>query len=359
MRKPDIRKGMPERRLDRAAFEQRYRSAFIDPAFDRLDDELDAITAAAWDAYSNSRKAPKTRKAGPGYADPDYEISVDWLNARDAVEAAQKRYDDKSATPCILLVNGSARTEHTCPGEMSQSYRLVEIARDTLSDIGGFEIDILDLSRPASEYGITIHPCKSCVSTSMALCHWPCSCYPNYSLGQVHDWMNEIYPQWVRARGIMIVSPVNWYQVPGALKSMMDRLVCADGGNPDPSSTHGKHADEAKALELKGWPYPRHLKGRLFSAIAHGDTVGAGTVRRLLADWASDMHMITAGSAAEIDGYIGYYEPYACSHEALDQDTAFQEEVRNAARALAQAVKAQLAGTLFEPGTDLKDPKPK
>jgi hypothetical protein len=42
---------------------------------------------------------------------------------------------------------------------------------------------------------------------------------------------------------------------------MMDRMVCADGGNPDPTSTHGKTAKEAKALELKGWPYPRHLAG--------------------------------------------------------------------------------------------------
>ena len=37
----------------------------------------------------------------------------------------------------------------------------------------------------------------------MALCHWPCSCYPNYSLGQTDDWMNEIYPLWVAAHGIM------------------------------------------------------------------------------------------------------------------------------------------------------------
>ena len=49
----------------------------------------------------------------------------------------------------------------------------------------------------------------------MALCHWPCSCYPNYSLGQVQDWMNEIYPIWVAAHGIMIITPVNWYQAPG------------------------------------------------------------------------------------------------------------------------------------------------
>jgi multimeric flavodoxin WrbA len=34
-------------------------------------------------------------------------------------------------------------------------------------------------------------------------------------LGQVHDWMNEIYPLWVTALAIMIVTPVNWYRAPG------------------------------------------------------------------------------------------------------------------------------------------------
>ena len=72
----------------------------------------------------------------------------------------------------------------------------------------GFAVDILDLSRLTSEFGKTIHPCKSCVSTAMPLCHWPCSCYPNYSLGQTDDWMNEIYPLWVAAHGILIVTPV-------------------------------------------------------------------------------------------------------------------------------------------------------
>jgi multimeric flavodoxin WrbA len=66
--------------------------------------------------------------------------------------------------------------------------------------------------------------------------------------------MNEIYPMWVRAHGIMIVCPVNWYQAPSPLKLMIDRLVCADGGNPDPTSTGGKDPERAKALELQGWP---------------------------------------------------------------------------------------------------------
>jgi multimeric flavodoxin WrbA len=100
---------------------------------------------------------------------------------------------------------------------------MVEFVETVLSETSNFAIDILDLSRTTSEFGKTIHPCKSCVSTSMALCHWPCSCYPNYSLGQTHDWMNEIYPLWVAAHDIMIITPVNWYQAPGPLKAMIDR----------------------------------------------------------------------------------------------------------------------------------------
>jgi multimeric flavodoxin WrbA len=354
----DVRKGMPERKISREAFERRFQSQFIDPIFGSLNQELQAITDAAWDAYADGRKAPLTRKAGPGFADPDYEIATDWLVARDSIANAQRQHGDPDGPARILLINGSSRTEHTCPGEMSKTWRLVELARDTIEG-SGVEIDILDLSRTASEYGKTIHPCKSCVSTSMALCHWPCSCYPNYSLGQVHDWMNDIYPLWVAAHGIMIVSPVNWYQAPGPLKAMMDRLVCADGGNADPTSTHGKHADEAKALELAGWPYPRHLAGRLFSAVVHGDTVGAETLRRSLMDWASDIHLQSAGARGEVDGYVGYYEPYATSHEALDKDEAYQQEVRNAAITLRDAVIAQRNGKLIEAGANLREPRRK
>ncbi|MEA2887170.1 MAG: hypothetical protein QOD11_1530, partial [Bradyrhizobium sp.] len=332
MAQADVRKGMPPVKLAREEFERRYRKRFKDPAFEPLQRELDAIIAAAWDGYSNSRKSPVTRKAGPGFADPDYDISVDWLAAREAILSAQRRHD-AGETPRILLINGSSRSDHTCPGEMSKTWRLVKLAEPIFGEMG-FAVDILDLSRLTAEFGKQIHPCKSCVSTSMALCHWPCSCYPNYSLDQTDDWMNEIYPLWVAAHGIMIVAPVNWYHAPTGLKAMIDRLVCADGGNSDPTSTHGKKPDEAKALELKGWPYPRHLAGRHFGIVVHGDSVGAETLRRSLVDWLTDMSLISAGGKSEADGYIGYMEPYATSHSALDQDEAFQENVRNVARAL-------------------------
>jgi multimeric flavodoxin WrbA len=170
--------------------------------------------------------------------------------------------------------------------------------------------------------------------------------------------MNELYPRWVAAHGVMIVTPVYWYQAPSVLKLMIDRLVCADGGNPDPTTTHGKKPEEAKALELQGWPYPRHLAGRLFGIVVHGDAAGAETLRRSLTDWLSDMSLVPATSAA-IDRYIGYYEPYATSHDALDRDTAVQEEVRNVARSLVAAVQMASDGTFARTDRATTDPRPK
>jgi multimeric flavodoxin WrbA len=160
-----------------------------------------------------------------------------------------------------------------------------------------------------------------------------------------------------RAHGIMILTPVYWYQAPSALKLMIDRL-CADGGNPDPSSIHGKKPEEAKSLELAGWPYPRHLAGRSYSVVVHGDTAGVETLRRSLSDWLNDIGLVQAGARSCIDRYIDYYGPYATSHQALDRDIAMQEEVRNAARALASHVKQRRAG-LKTPDETLSEPRPK
>ncbi|HEY6981860.1 flavodoxin family protein [Reyranella sp.] len=354
-----VRKGMPSVTLDKAAFADRLRRRFYDPAFDSLQVEIDRIIDAAWDAYDHSRKAPRTRRAGSGYADPGYELSVEWTATRDAVARAERRQKSAASRSRILLISGSPRSDQTCPGEISKTYRLVKIAEEVFRTERGFEIELLDLSNLTSEYGRQIHPCKGCVSTAMPLCHWPCSCYPNHALGQVNDWMADIYPMWAAAHGIMIVTPVHWYQAPTTLKSMIDRLVCADGGNPDPSSTGGKDPRKAKDLEMKGWTYPRHLAGRVFSVVVHGDAAGAETLRRSLSDWLSDIGMIGAGHKAEIDRYIGYYEPYASSHLALDRDTALQEEARNAARALVQAVKLLRRGELEQPDARVKDPRPK
>lgn len=354
----EIRKGQASASLERAEFSVRFCASFHDPAFRAEDKSIARLEEIAWQAYSEGRKAPFTQKAGPGYVDPEYELSTDWIATRLRLEEAQLRWGDPATRSRVLLICGSARNDGTCPGEISKTFRLLELAREVLEQ-SEIQVDVLDLSLLTSEYGRRIHPCKGCASTAMPLCHWPCSCYPNHALNQTHDWMAEIYERWTAAHAVIIASPVYWYQSPSPLKLMIDRMVCADGGNPDPTSTSGKKAGKAKALEMSGWSYPQHLAGRAYGLVVHGDVAGVEGSRLALSDWLDWMGFIDAGVQARLDRYIGYYEPYATSHEALDRDQAVQEETRTVARAVAKAVNELRAGRLQAVQPNLSRPRPK
>jgi multimeric flavodoxin WrbA len=352
-----VRKGQAPAKLNRDEFHLRFIRKFYDPAFQAVGKELASVEEIAWKNYIDSHKAPITVKAGPGFADPDYDLSVEWKEAHDRLLAAEARQKDPATRSRVLVINASARNDGSCPSEISKSWRLSKMCEDVLH-AENIESDLLDLSLLTSDYERRIHPCKACVSTAMPLCHWPCSCYPNHSLDQDNDWMNEIYERWVAAHAVIIITPTYWYQAPAVLKLMIDRLVCADGGNPDPSSTHGKKAEEAKELE-KEWDYPKHLAGRAYGVVVHGDVAGVEPLRRSLTDWLDWMGFIDAGWDAKLDRYVGYYESYADSHATLDQDTAFQEEVRNVARAVASTVKLIRSGKLVQPDRKLNKPRPK
>ncbi len=354
----DIRKGQAPAPLTRSEFHERFQVKFYDPAYAVEHEAIARLEEIAWQAHQEGRKAPLTREAGPGFADPSYPISVEWLETRKRLDAAQKQWADPSAPSRVLVICASARNDGTCPGEISKTWRFTESARDVVHALG-LQADVLDLSQVTSEYGRQIHPCKGCVSSAMPLCHWPCSCYPNHALDQVHDWMAEIYERWVAAHGVIILAPTYWYQSPSPLKLMIDRLVCADGGNPDPSSTHGKKVVEAKAIEAKGWDYPKHVSGRVYGVMVHGDVAGVEVHRRNLTDWLDWMGLIPAGASAALDRYIGYFEPYYNSHEVLDKDQDVQEEVRNVARAVVAAVQQLRAGELKQPDRKLHRPRPK
>ena len=354
----EIRKGQAPAPAERIVFHQRFMQSFVDPAFRTEDSAISRVEEIAWQAYTEGRKAPITRKAGPGYADPDYDLSVDWIDARQKIDAASAAWKDAATPSRVLLVCGSARNDGSCPGEMSKTYRMVQWSEEELKK-ADIHVDVLDLSLLTSDYRLAIHPCKGCVSTAMPLCHWPCSCYPNHALAQTGDWMNEIYERWTAAHGVILMTPVYWYQSPSPLKLMIDRLVCADGGNPDPTSTQGKKAALAKDIELAGWDYPKHLAGRAYGLVVHGDVAGIEGVRRGLSDWLDWMGLIDAGTQARLDRFVGYYEPYATSHDVLDADAPMQQEVRNVAIAVANAVTMLRAGTLVPPDDKLSRPRPK
>lgn len=353
-----VRKGQAPNKLTRPDFSLRFRTSFSDPAFLVEENAISRLEAIAWEAYIEGRKAPITEKAGIGYDDPNYKLSSEWVATKQKLEAAQLSWADPSTLSRVLLICGSARNDGTCPSEISKTFRLLQIAKETLKK-SNMQVDVLDLSLLTSEYGRNIHPCKGCVSTAMPLCHWPCSCYPNHSLNQTNDWMAEIYEQWTKAHAVIILSPVYWYQSPSPLKLMIDRLVCADGGNPDPTSTSGKNATKAKNLEMAGWDYPQHLAGRAYGLVIHGDVAGIEGSRRALSDWLDWMGFIDAGAQSRLERFIGYYEPYANSHDALDKDKSIQEETRNVARAVVKAVEELRNGRLQAIQPILSRPRPK
>jgi multimeric flavodoxin WrbA len=355
---PEVRQGQAPQPLARNEFHLQFMRSFADPRFEPLNAALAQVEEVAWKNYQEGRKAPVTQKAGSEFADPDYDLSVDWKATRDSLLAAEQRQKDPQTRSRVLLIIGAARNDGSCPGEISKTYRMSLWAKEIL-EAADIEADVLDLSLLTSSYDLHIHPCKGCVSTAMPLCHWPCSCYPNHGERQVNDWMAEIYEKWVAAHGVIILTPTYWYQAPSPLKLMIDRLVCADGGNPDPTSTHGKKAAEAKALELKGWDYPKHLSGRAYGLVVHGDVAGIEGLRRGLADWLDWMGLIDAGKQSALDRYVGYYESYAESHEVLDKDEAFQEEVRNVARSVAVAVKQLRSGALHKADEGITPARPK
>jgi multimeric flavodoxin WrbA len=358
MVEPEVRQGQAPEKLERQEFKLQFMRSFKDPNFEPVQAALAQVEEIAWHNYQDSRKSPITQKAGSEFADPDYDLSVEWKATRDRLLAAEQRQKDPQTRSRVLLIIGAARNDGSCPGEISKTYRMSLWAREALAE-ADIEADVLDLSLLTSSYDLHIHPCKGCVSTAMPLCHWPCSCYPNHGERQTNDWMAEIYEKWVAAHGVIILTPTYWYQAPSVLKLMIDRLVCADGGNPDPTTTHGKKAAEAKQLELAGWDYPKHLSGRAYGLVVHGDVAGIEGLRRGLADWLDWMGLIDAGKQSALDRYVGYYESYAGSHLVLDKDEKFQQEVRNVARSVAVAVRQLRAGLLNKPDEDIEPARPK
>ena len=161
-----IRKGQAPAPLERGEFALRFRKSFVDPAYRAEDEAIGRLEAIAWEAYRDGRKAPITRKAGPGYADPDYDLSVEWIETKARLERAQASWADAKTKTRALVVCGSPRNDGTCPGEISKTFRLAGLVSEELRQ-ARVEVDFLDLSLLTSDYGRKIHPCKGCASTAM------------------------------------------------------------------------------------------------------------------------------------------------------------------------------------------------
>jgi hypothetical protein len=81
----EVRKGQGDVQLSREEFERRIRERFYDPAFAAVEAQLATIVDVAWHVYEDYHKSPRKRRAGPGFADPEYELPVEWLDTRERI----------------------------------------------------------------------------------------------------------------------------------------------------------------------------------------------------------------------------------------------------------------------------------
>jgi multimeric flavodoxin WrbA len=174
----------------------------------------------------------------------------------------------------VLLIAGSNRRQYDCPSIDSKARALMFRMADRLPH--EWETDLEDLGNVWNRE--QIRTCNGCVSTSMALCVWPCNCYEKGSRGQPDlMWNLDLYARLDLADAWAIIGPVNWYSPSSNLKGMFDRLVCMNGGNPREDLI--AHKDPSLAIRLEHSPEwdklsQNHLEGRSAAFFCYGDGGG-------------------------------------------------------------------------------------
>jgi multimeric flavodoxin WrbA len=142
----------------------------------------------------------------------------------------------------LLIVSAS----HRVYGNSRIVARIVsKIAKD-IESVKTYEIDV---------YDYRIEPCIGCVSDDVKLCKFPCV---------VDDDMNKLYELVMESDGIIFVSPIYWYNIPGPLKNFIDRLTIFEN-----------------AIFIEG---RSKLEGKVAGFIAIGnDTGGIALIQNLMA----------------------------------------------------------------------------
>jgi hypothetical protein len=174
----------------------------------------------------------------------------------------------------VLIIAGSQRRQYNCPGVDSKARTLMLRMADRLPE--SWEIDYEDLGNVFGR--AKIQSCNACVSTSMALCVWPCNCYRKGDRKEPDlMWEADLYARLDLADAWAIIGPLNWYAPASNLKLMFDRLVCMNGGNPREELIDHKDPERAMALEhAPEWHdlSLNHLEGRTAGFLAYGDGGG-------------------------------------------------------------------------------------
>ncbi len=103
----------------------------------------------------------------------------------------------------LLIVSSSPREY----GNVRIVAKIVERFAKEVEGIEAIHIDVYDYD---------IKPCLGCVSDDVMLCRYPCV---------IEDDMRKLYEYIINSDGIIFITPIYWYNVPGPLKNFIDRLT--------------------------------------------------------------------------------------------------------------------------------------
>src|SRR6202022_4235634 len=98
-----IRKGQAPAELSPIQFHDRFTQSFKDPLFAPEEAALSGGEDVAREAYKDGRKGPVTQKAGKGYADPEYDLSVEWSGTRTRLKSADAKRKKPRTRSRVLL----------------------------------------------------------------------------------------------------------------------------------------------------------------------------------------------------------------------------------------------------------------
>ncbi|MEL9929416.1 MAG: flavodoxin family protein [Sulfolobales archaeon] len=154
--------------------------------------------------------------------------------------------------------------------------------------------------RTFNTYEMRIEPCMGCVSDNVELCRFPCV---------INDDARSIYEYLDKSHGLIIVSPIYWYNIPGPLKNLIDRLTVMENS----IFTEGRS----------------RLEGKVFGAVVIGNDVGSIAVIQNLMAIANSMGMIIPPWALAY--YTGEDDPL--------KDEKFLLDLGNLARSTAMMIR--------------------
>jgi multimeric flavodoxin WrbA len=128
----------------------------------------------------------------------------------------------------------------------------------------------------------------------------------------------DVYEKWLFAHAVMLIAPAGSSTIAQHVKPPIDRLTAAG--------------------------YTAHFAERAYGVVVHGHQGAIDSTRPLLTGWLDAMGMVDSDSFATLDRHMGY-------HEAAEMDNTpdSDEEVRNVARAVRNAVTELRAGRLTPP----------